>query len=141
MTWWLWIALGLVLAAIELATPGLFLIFFAAGALVVGGLALADMVVQPWLQWLIFPAVAIVTLRLFRQPLVGLLEARDSGEVDSIVGELATPAVDIPAGGHGRAELRGTTWNARNVASVPVSAGQRCRVVHVQDLLLDIRPE
>jgi membrane protein implicated in regulation of membrane protease activity len=141
MTWWLWIAFGLVLAGIELATPGLFLIFFAIGALVVGALALTNLVAAPWLQWLLFPAVALVTLRLFRQPLVGMLRSRGGAEVDSLVGELAVPATAIPVGGHGRAEMRGTTWNARNVAPVPLSPGQRCRVVHAQDLLLDIRPE
>ena len=28
MTWWLWVALGLVLGAIELATPGGFFVIF-----------------------------------------------------------------------------------------------------------------
>jgi inner membrane protein len=143
MSWWIWVALGLVLAAIELATPGgLFIIFFGIAALVVGALTLGGLVTAPWLQWLLFPVIALVAVRLFRQPLLGRLRIREDGEpVDSLVGEVATPSADIAAGGHGRAELRGSTWNVRNVAAVPVAAGQRCRVVTVQGLVLDIRPE
>jgi membrane protein implicated in regulation of membrane protease activity len=143
MSWWLWVALGVVLAAIELATPGgLVLIFFAVGALAVGALALLDVVTATWAQWLLFPIVALVTLRLFRQPLMGRLRTGDEADrVDTLVGELAMPSADIPPGGHGRAELRGSTWNVRNVTAVPLSTGQRCRVVGVQGLMLDIRAE
>jgi inner membrane protein len=39
--WWMWIVLGVALAAVELLTPGgLFIIFFGVSALVVGVLAL-----------------------------------------------------------------------------------------------------
>jgi membrane protein implicated in regulation of membrane protease activity len=132
MSWWIWITLGLVLAAIELATPGgIFIIFFGIAALVVGALAVTGLVVTTWVQWLLFP-----------QPLLGRLRLRDEADdVDGLVGDAAIPTTDIAPGGHGRAELRGSTWNVRNVAAVPVAAGQRCRVVTVQGLVLDIRPE
>jgi membrane protein implicated in regulation of membrane protease activity len=143
MRWWIWVTLGLVLTAIELATPGgIFIIFFGIAALVVGALALAGFVTTTWVQWLLFPVIAVIALRLFRQPLLGRLGMRNEADtVDSLIGEVATPSSDIAAGGHGRAELRGSTWNVRNVADVPVAAGQRCRVVTVQGLVLDIRPE
>ena len=35
-------------------------------------------------------------------------------DVDSLVGDIAVPLEDIPAGAVGRAELRGTVWSARN---------------------------
>ncbi|HEY6361157.1 MAG TPA: NfeD family protein [Vicinamibacterales bacterium] len=143
MRWWIWVTLGLVLAAIELATPGgIFVIFFGIAALVVGVLVLAGVVTTPWVQWLLFPVMAVIALRLFRQPLLGRLRMRDEADaVDSLVGEVATPSSDIAPGAHGRAELRGSTWNVRNAAEVPVAAGQRCRVVTVHGLVLDIRPE
>ena len=44
MTWWMWVALGLVLGAIELATPGgFFVIFFGVGAVIVGLAELAGL--------------------------------------------------------------------------------------------------
>ncbi len=143
MSWWIWVALGLVLAAIELATPGgLFIIFFGIAALLVGALTLSGLVTASWAQWLVFPIIALVAVRLFRQPLLGRLRMRDdAGPLHSLGGEVATPSAEIAPGGHGRAELRGSTWNVRNVAAVPVAAGQRCRVVTVQGLVLNIRPE
>jgi membrane protein implicated in regulation of membrane protease activity len=143
MTWWLWIVLGLVLIALELATPGgFFVIFFGIGALTVGALALLGAVHVVWAQWLLFPLVALVTLRLFRQPLLGYMHVgQDDHDVDSLVGEVAVPAGDIAPGQHGRAELRGSSWSARNVDTSTLAAGQRCRVVAVRGLMLDLRQE
>jgi membrane protein implicated in regulation of membrane protease activity len=142
MVWWLWVVLGLVLIVLELATPGgFFVIFFGVGALTVGALALLDVVEAVWAQWLLFPIVALVTLRLFRQPLLGYMRVGSEHDVDSLVGEVAVAAADIPPGQHGRAELRGSSWSARNVDTSPLAAGQRCRVVAVQGLMLDLRQE
>lgn len=143
MTWWFWIILGLVLCAIELATPGgIVIVFFGIAALVVGVLALIDVVATASMQWVLFPIFALISLRLFRQPLMQRLGLRNGlDEVDSLIGEIAVPADAIAPGGHGRAELRGTTWNARNVDVAALAAGQRCRVVAVQGLMLDLRSE
>ena len=142
MTWWFWVALGLVLGAIELATPGgFFIIFFGVAAVAVGLLQLVGLELPAWAQWLAFPILAIVALRLFRQPLLAWLQPPRAEAVDSMVSEVAVPVTVIEPGQHGRAELRGTLWSAHNVGATAVSAGQRCRVVAVNGLQLDIRPE
>jgi membrane protein implicated in regulation of membrane protease activity len=142
MTWWLWVALGLVLGAIELATPGGFVvIFFSVAALAVGLGELLGLDLPAWGQWLAFPILAVVALRLFRRPLLARLQSGTAGDVDPIVSEVAVPVTVIEPGHHGRAELRGTTWNARNVGDTAISAGQRCRVVAVNGLQLDILAE
>jgi membrane protein implicated in regulation of membrane protease activity len=143
MMWWYWVVLGLALAAIELATPGgFYVIFFAIGALTVGALRLAGVVETPWIEWLLFPVIALVTLRLFRQPLLGRLRVNERpDQVDSLVGEVAIAIGEIPPGQHGRAELRGSGWSARNVSTSTLSSGQRCRVVAVHGLMLDLRQE
>lgn len=143
MTWWLWVVLGLALAAIELATPGgFFVIFFGVAAVVVGVLELAGLAQPAWLQWLLFPLIAVAALRLFRRPLLARMNVRERPtDVDSLVGEVAMTATRLAPGAHGRAELRGTTWAARNVSTSPIEAGQRSRVVAVDGLMLDIRPE
>jgi membrane protein implicated in regulation of membrane protease activity len=143
MIWWYWIVLGLTLAAIELATPGgFYVIFFAIGALAVGALRLAGVVQSAWVEWLLFPIFALVTLRLFRQPLLGRMRINERPDlVDALVGEVATAIGDIAPGQHGRAELRGSGWSARNVDTRTLIAGQRCRVVAVHGLMLDLRQE
>jgi len=143
MTWWFLIVFGLALSAIEMATPGgIVIVFFGAGALVVGLLALLGLAGPAWVQWLLFPIFALVSLRLFRRPLMGRLGiGRERHDVDTLVGEVALPIDAMPPGGHGHAELRGTTWSARNVDTVTIAPGLRCRVVAVKGLMLDLRSE
>ncbi len=143
MTWWIWIALGLVLAAIELATPGgFFIIFFGIAAIAVGLLELLGAVEHDAMQWLLFTVIALLALRLFRRPLLSYLgTAAGRQDVDSLVGAVAVAEAAILPGGRGRAELRGTMWSARNVGAALLAAGQRARVVAVEGLTLDITPE
>jgi membrane protein implicated in regulation of membrane protease activity len=143
MIWWYWFLLGAVLLAVEIATPGgFFVIFFGVAALVVGTLEAMGLIEADWLQWVLFSVLSVVCLALFRKPLLQWMRQREGSEaVDSLVGELATAAAAIPSGQHGRAELRGAMWTARNVDDWPVSPGDRCRVVAVRGLEIDIRPE
>jgi membrane protein implicated in regulation of membrane protease activity len=143
MTWWFWIVLGLALSALELATPGgIFIIFFGVAALVVGLLALVGLGGPAWVQWLLFPIFALVSLRVFRRPILNRLGmSGDHSEVDTLVGQVAVATEPMVPGAHGRAELRGAIWSARNVDTAAVASGQRCRVVAVQGLMLDLRSE
>jgi membrane protein implicated in regulation of membrane protease activity len=142
MLWWYWLVLGLVLVAVELATPGgFFVIFFAFAAIAVGSLELLGILELEWLQWMLFTVLALAGLGLFRKPLVERAGARGSAEMDTLVGEIAVPAAAIHPGEHGRAELRGASWSVRNVDTRTLASGQRCRVVAVQGLMLDIRQE
>ena len=142
MTWWLWVGLGLVLGAIELATPGgFFVIFFGVAAVIIGLAELGGLGLPAWAQWLAFPILAVIALRIFRRPLLAWLQPASSSTVDSMVSEIALPVAAIEPGQHGRAELRGSLWAAHNISGTAVNAGQRCRVVAVNGLQLDIRPE
>jgi membrane protein implicated in regulation of membrane protease activity len=61
--------------------------------------------------------------------------------VDSLVGELAMPVAPVAPGEYGRAELRGAVWSIRNIDSAAIERNERCRVVAVRGLELDIRSE
>jgi membrane protein implicated in regulation of membrane protease activity len=139
MTWWMWVIGGLALAAIELLTPGsLFWIFFAVGGIVTGACAAL------FPQWglaplsIIFTAVSVLSLAVFRKPLLARLERNSpqGGPVDTIVGETAIALDDILPGAIGKAELRGTAWQARNESGEPIIARERRRVEKVEGLTL-----
>src|SRR5688500_19730131 len=89
MIWWYWILLGLVLAAIELATPGgFFVIFFALAAVAVGLLELAGMLEADAWQWALFSVISIACLAVFRRPLLERMNRGEKGDaVASRVGE------------------------------------------------------
>jgi len=140
MSWWIWVLVGLALLVLEMVTPGgLFALFFGFSALAVAALAALG-VASPTLQWLLFAGLGVVGLGLLRGPLQRRLDSRRI-PVDTLVGEVAVPMEGLERGGTGKAELRGTTWTARNAGEGPLARGQRCRVDRVEGLTIWIRPE
>ncbi|MBK7929231.1 MAG: NfeD family protein [Bryobacterales bacterium] len=141
MAWWMWLLVGIALLGIEILTPGgFFIFFFGAGALVVGLLALLGW--QPGLpvQGLLFLALSVVSLLFFRKPLLERFQRSiPNKQVDSLVGETAVALEEIPAGGMGKAELRGSSWSARNLGDSPIQLKQRVRVERIDGLTLDVR--
>ena len=83
----------------------------------------------------------MLCLWLFREKLLQLTRGRPSESVDSLVGEVAVPLEDISVNSVGKAEMRGTSWNTRNVGDKPLARGQRCRVERVEGLTIFVRPE
>lgn len=144
MIWWLWILLGLVLAAIELITPGgFFIIFFGAGAIVVGVLAGLGLAGPPWLEWLLFAGLSIVSLLLFRRPLLARIRRDEAGTlpVDALEGERAVALEEIGPGSLGKVELRGSAWSAKNAGAFPIRRGEGAQVLKVEGLTLTVRSE
>jgi len=141
VAWWMWLLVGIALLGIEILTPGgFFIFFFGAGALVVGLLALLGW--QPGLpvQGLLFLALSVLSLLFFRKPLLERFQRSiPSKQVDSLVGETAVALEEIPAGGMGKAELRGSAWSARNLGDSPILLKQRVRVERIDGLTLDVR--
>lgn len=134
----MWMLLGLALCLAELLTPGgFYLIFFGAGALAVGGLLFfAD--IGQWMQLVLFAALSLASLSLFRRRLLSM-RGFTSGPVDAIIGETAYALEDIAVEGFGKAELRGTSWSARNVGQSAIGKSQRCRVEKVDGLTIWIK--
>ena len=142
MEWWIWLALGLVLMVIELATPsGFFVMFFGLGALTVGVLTRLGVGGPPWLEWLLFTVFSIVYVLLFRDRLQQRVQHPESDNIDTLVGEIALPRERIPPAGIGRVELRGTLWSARNDSTEPLEPGRRSRVTRVDGLVVVVQPE
>jgi hypothetical protein len=83
MYWWLWLVLGLVLVGLEILTPGgFYVIFFGIGALVVGTLVGLGVSGPVWFQWLLFSALSLVALFVFRPYLVRWTRSQVVNELD-----------------------------------------------------------
>lgn len=142
MAWWLWILIGLGLLVLETATPGgFFAFFFGVGAVLVGMAVALGAGGPEWMQWLLFSVLSVVGLLLFRRPLMRRLKLTGGKPVDSLVGEPAVVLEEVPPGGVGKAEMRGTSWSARSTSPTALARGQRCRVEWVEGLTLWLRPE
>lgn len=143
MLWWHWAVLGFFLAGLEILTPGGFIIvFFGLSGLVVALLVALGLGGPLWMQFLWFSILSVVCLALFRNPLMRWMQRRTTdAPVDRLEGDLAIPTADIAPGAVGKAELRGTSWTARNDSAEVLVAGRRCRVSRVDGLVLYIQPE
>jgi membrane protein implicated in regulation of membrane protease activity len=143
MTWWIWVLAGFALLAGEMLTPGgFYLLFFGCGALAVGLLTALGWSGPLWFQGVLFSVLSVLSVLLFRKPLVQKMRIADKDkEVDSLVGEVALAIDRIQAKGFGKAQLRGSAWNAHNVGEQTLHPKQRCRVEKVDGLTLWVKAE
>ena len=106
MIWWLWVLAGIALLAFEVATPGgLFALFFGVGALLVAPLAALG--VSETVQWFAFSVLSLVGLAHAARAAAAPALAPARRRRPSWSGEQAVLLADLPAGGEGKAELRG----------------------------------
>jgi membrane protein implicated in regulation of membrane protease activity len=143
MAWWHWLVIGLILVGLEMAAAGgFYVIFFGIAAIVIGSLHMFGVAGPVWFQFLLFSVLSVASLLLFRTPMLRWLGADLAGvDVDSLVGETATPLEQIEVGAVGRAEMRGTVWSARNTDNRPLARGERCIVASVDRLMILIKAE
>jgi hypothetical protein len=140
MPWWGWIVVGVVLLAGELVADAQFyLVFLGAAAVLVGLLTVAGLAGGVAVQWATYGVLAVVLLVGFRRRLYGHLRGTNPPGHETIVGETAVVQESIAPGAIGRAELRGTSWTARNVGGEALAAGERAKVTRLEGLVLDLR--
>ena len=135
---WNWLILGLILMALELLAPGVFLFWLGLAALLVGVVSFALQL--SWqLQLLLFAGFAAAAVPLWRR-----LARRDGGasltnpflnkRADALVGRVFTlekPIVD----GAGTVRIDDTVWR---VAGPDAPAGSRVKVVQADGASLTV---
>jgi membrane protein implicated in regulation of membrane protease activity len=139
MEWWIWVLLGFVLLAIEMMSTTAHVGFFAAGAFLVGAMVGFGWTGPLWQQLLVFTVFSLVALFFIRPIVMKKLRLYETKVVDTMIGEQATVMEDIAPQGRGKAEMRGSAWNAENIGSTPLARGQRARVERVEGLMLYIK--
>jgi inner membrane protein len=105
----------------------------------VGLLMLLGIDMPVWAQLIIFTATSLIAFFFVRPVLVRKLKLDQKKVVDSLVGEQAIAMEEIPAQGLGKAEMRGSTWSARNLGETALNRGQRCVVTAVEGLVIHVK--
>jgi len=142
MLWWMWLLVGLGCLAAEVLLPGgIFMLFFGAAALLLGGLTAIGIGGPAWFQWGLFSVLSVFSLLTLRSPILRWLHrgADASDAVDSLLGKTVLLAEDLAPGAEGKAELRGTSWTARNVGDVHLARGESCAIEQLDGLKLLVR--
>ncbi len=138
---YLWIIGGFVLILTELALPGLTLLFFGMGALLVGILCwIFDLSLN--LQLTIFLITSIITLLTLRNSFKRffsrtLKDENVPNDFDEFVGQRAVVVEDIPDNGIGKVEFRGTRWEAE--ASGSIVKGASVRIINKKNITLIVK--
>jgi len=140
MTWWGWMVVGMLLLAAELfiIEADFYLVFLGAAAILTGLTAFAAPELPQWMQWLIFAGLALVSMVFFRRRVYQLLRREVPDMANDMLSEHLTLPVGLPVDGTCRVELRGSTWTARNVGTVPIPPGENVRIVGVDGVTLRV---
>jgi membrane protein implicated in regulation of membrane protease activity len=138
MEWWAWIAVGAILLGSELTfiDAQFYLVFVGASALVVGLLGLSGLALAPWLQWLIFAALAAISMLTFRRQIYERMRRALPAMKTGPAGETVILPQALPPGETCRLEFRGCSWSAINGGKAEIAAGAKARIERVDGLTL-----
>jgi inner membrane protein len=142
MPWWAWIVIGAMLFGSELAfiDAQFYLVFVGTAALIVGLLGLGGVALPEWLQWLVFAALSVASMLLFRRQVYDLLRKHNQHIDIGPTGEHVVVPIHLAPGESCRVEYRGSTWTAQNTGDHAIAAEHQARIVNVDGLTLQIRP-
>ena len=137
--WWIWIAAGGLLAAIEVFVPGIFILPFIAGAVAAGVLAYAG--AGAAVQWTVFavvsgallPVCLVITKKITknRPPL------NDANRMIGMRGRVTIAVDNRKNAGHVR--LGGELWRAESESGAEIHTGSVVEVVAVEGIRVVVR--
>jgi membrane protein implicated in regulation of membrane protease activity len=138
----IWFIIGLVLFLLEMAVPGLVLLFFGMGAWLT---AIICLVASPSLdvQLLVFilsSVIFLVTLRKYVNKLFSgrkKTETNNGENIDDYIGEKAVVVESIIPPKKGKVEFHGTNWSAE--AEVQIESGATIEIIGKDNLTLKVR--
>lgn len=139
MEWWVWVLAAFLLLTIEFFATTAHIGFFAVGAFLVAILVGVGLDIPLWAQLLTFAISSVVLLVFVRPVIVRKLGLSKTHIVDTLLGEQAIVLSDVAVAGEGKAEMRGSTWTARNIGETALLKGQRCVVDRVVGLTIYVR--
>lgn len=139
---WNWVAIGLVLLVMEIAIPGVFLLWFGMGAIVVGALSIMfnNAAFWPWEAQIVVFLILSLVLAYFGKRLMDKGDVTDepllNKRSEQMIGRTATLAEPISEG-YGRIRLGDTLWR---VKGPDLAVGARVKVSGVQGNELVVEP-
>jgi membrane protein implicated in regulation of membrane protease activity len=136
---WVWVALVIIFAVIEILTFGLTTVWFAIAALIM--VFLSFLGIPFAVQVLIFLAISAVLL-IFTRPVAikKLKVGKEKTNVESFAGKHVLVTKAIGEFEKGEAKLNGLIWAARSEDNTEIPEGTKCEVLRVEGVQLIVRP-
>ena len=135
---WLWVALVIIFALIEIFTLGLTTVWFAIAALVMVFLSFFKMSLP--VQGLIFLAIS-ATLLVFTRPLAvkKFKIGKEKTNVDSLPGKQALVIKKIDEFETGEVKINGQIWTARSDNNSEIAKGAKCEILRIEGVQLIVK--
>lgn len=137
----IWFLVGLFLLLLELATPGLVVMFFGIGAWITSFVCFVTNI-KVNTQLIIFVSVSVVSLALLRKLLKDKLLKNTNEEsesfLDEFTGKKAVAQSDIEKNGQGRVEYKGTSWIAES--DFDIKKGSNVVIESKDSTVLKVKP-
>jgi hypothetical protein len=143
MTWWIWLIVGIGLLALEmfLIDAEFYLVFLGVSAIIVGVIGVVGVDLPQAAQWILFSALAIVSLLAFRRRIYAMVRKRTGHVANRVTsGDKVLVPVRLEPGQTCRLDYHGTSWSARNVDARAIVANSEAVISNVDDLTLHLRP-
>jgi membrane protein implicated in regulation of membrane protease activity len=136
---WMWVALVIIFAVIEILTFGLTTVWFAIAALIM--VFLSFLKIPLAVQVLIFLAISAVLL-IFTRPLAikKFKMGKEKTNVDSLVGKHVLITKTISEFEKGEVKVNGLIWAARSEDNKEIVEGTKCEVLRIEGVQLIVRP-
>jgi membrane protein implicated in regulation of membrane protease activity len=138
---WNWMVLGIVLLALEIVAPGVFMLWIGIAALIVGSISLLPWQAAFWgwqVQVLVFLALSLLSAYAGKKLMGARSQPTDQPLLnrrgEQMIGRTATLAEPIREG-RGRIQLGDTFWR---VSGPDLPAGARVRVVSAAEFDLEL---
>ncbi len=117
-----------------------YLVFLGVAAALVGLVGLAGVTLPEWAQWLLFAALAIVTMLAFRKRVYAMVRGKGAQvQAPVTTGDRVLVPSRLEPGQSCRVDYRGSTWTARNVDGQAIEAGSEALISHVDGLTLHVK--
>jgi inner membrane protein len=140
---WSWMVLGVILLALEIVVPGVFLLWIGVAAILTGALSLQLWGWESWIwqvQVLVFLALSLAAVFVGRRIMRSRGDDSDqpllNRRAEQLVGRTATLSEAIVEG-QGRVRLGDTIWR---ISGPDLPVGARVRVTSVADGTLIVEP-
>lgn len=129
---WIWVALAVVTAIIEIATVEMVSIWFTAGSLcaIIAYAAKAPY----WGQLIVFFVISFVFLVCFRKVCLKwvLKNVKEKTNTDALVGNVIKLTADIEEDKSGEAEINDVVWSVKGKDGYLAKAGEHVKIVGIE---------
>lgn len=137
----IWFLVGLVLLLLELAIPGLIIIFFGVGAWITSLclLVFKDMGINPQLVIFLLSSIALLALlrKYLKKKFFGEKVEKEEVLEDEFIGKTALVKTAISPDHKGKVEFKGTLWGASSDEEIP--EGVTVKIIDKESITLIVK--